>query len=135
MGDIYVGSGDFLFHDRRIPLPQFEAFGIARIPAAKVPRRLLRSASIREGVISTGDSFTPSAEELRFFNREDVPCKEMEAAALAGMARDINLPFVAIKAVTDLVDHPEPEELAFTRNLSRVSQILEDDLVRVIACL
>ena len=128
VGDIYVGGGDFLFHDRRIPLPMFEEFGIGRIPAAYVPEPLMVALGVRSGVISTGDSFAPTSEEAVFFDIEGVACKEMEAGSIAGMARDLGIPFLAVKAVTDLVDHPEPGHDAFQRNLQRVSLKLTEQV-------
>ncbi len=131
IGSIFVGGGDFLFHDRRIPLPKFDEFGIGRIPAL-VDESVRAALGAESGIISTGDSFAPTAEERVFFERERVTCKEMEAASLAGLSRDLGIRFLAVKAVTDLVDHPEPEESAFARNLSRVSQILEDRLIQLL---
>ena len=121
VGDIYVGGRDLLFHDRRIPLPEFKEFGVGRIPAALVESLMLRSLGASAGVVSTGDSFSPTSEEGAFFAAENVTCKEMEATAIAGLSRDLGIPFLAVKAVTDLVDHPEPGHDAFQRNLQRVS--------------
>ena len=129
VGDIFLAGRDFLFHDRRIPLPRFDEFGVGRIPSAVVPDRILRSIDASAGVISTGDSFTPTSEEEAFFAAEEVSCKEMEAATIAGLSRDLGIPFLAVKAVTDLVDHPEPEHEAFERNLARVSERLKEKLV------
>ncbi|MAJ58663.1 MAG: hypothetical protein CL936_00960 [Deltaproteobacteria bacterium] len=132
IGSVYVGGGDFLFHDRRIPLPKFDEFGVGRIPAiADEPIRVALGAE--SGIISTGDSFAPTAEEQAFFKNERVTCKEMEAASLASLSRDLGIRFLAVKAVTDLVDHPEPEASAFARNLTRVSEILEDRLVKLLS--
>ena len=125
VGDIYVGS-KFLFHDRRIPLPKFDEFGVGRIPAAPVPEHLLEGLEASLGVVSTGDSFAPSTEEEAIYLAENVACKEMEAAAIATLCRDLDIPFLAIKAVTDLVDHPEPEAEAFQSNLARVSDLLAE---------
>ena len=134
VGSIYLGSRAFLFHDHRIPLPGFDAFGIGRIEA-RYPAELLEVLDAEPGVVSTGDSFTPCAEELEFFEAEGVHAKEMEAAAIARLARDYGLPFLAVKAVTDMVDHPEPEHEAFLRNLDRVSGALEERLVRLLGWL
>jgi 5'-methylthioadenosine nucleosidase len=131
IGAVYVGGGDFLFHDRRIPLAEFEAFGVGRIPAI-VDESMRMALGAESGIISTGDSFAPTAEEQAFFERERVTCKEMEAASLASLSRDLGVRFLAIKAVTDLVDHPEPEASAFARNLSRVSQILVERLIDLV---
>jgi 5'-methylthioadenosine nucleosidase len=131
IGAVYVGGGDFLFHDRRIPLPKFDAFGIGRIPAI-VDEAMRMALGAESGVISTGDSFEPTAEEQKFFERERVTCKEMEAASIASLSRDLGIRFLAVKAVTDLVDHPEPEKSAFARNLNRVSEILEERLIKLL---
>ena len=131
VGSIYLGSKAFLFHDHRVPLPGFDAFGVGRIPA-RYPEVLLKVLDAEPGVVSTGDSFTPSSEELEFFETEGVHAKEMEAAGIARLASDHGLPFLAVKAVTDLVDHPEPEHEAFLRNLERVSEELADRLVRLL---
>ena len=131
VGSIYLGSKDFLFHDHRVPLAGFDAFGVGRIQA-RYPEELLGVLDAQPGVVSTGDSFTPCEEELAFFEREGVHAKEMEAAGIARLARDHDLPFLAVKAVTDLVDQPEPEQEAFLRNLERVSGELSERLLGLV---
>ena len=124
VGSVYVGTDAFLFHDHWIPLPRFDAFGVGRIPA-RPPKEVVDLLDAEPGVVSSGDSFDTNERELEFFRRETVAAKDMEAAAVARVARDLGVPFVAIKAVTDLVDHPEPGHEAFARNLKRVSGLLE----------
>ena len=127
VGSIYVGSKTFLFHDHHIPMPGFREFGVGRIPARR-PESVLRILDAAAGVVSTGDSFTPTDAELAFFDEEGVHAKDMEAAAIARLAADLDLPFLAVKAVTDLVDDPEPAHEAFERNLARVSGMLQTRL-------
>jgi nucleoside phosphorylase len=45
----------------------------------------------------------------------------MELAALAVVCRLQQVPLVAIKGITDLVDHHEPTHDAFLRNLERTA--------------
>ena len=59
----------------------------------------------------------------------------MEATAIARLSRDLGIPFLAVKAVTDLVDDPEPEHDAFVRNLARVSSLLGDRLHALVEAL
>ena len=134
VGSLYLGTKAFLFHDRRIPLPGFDAFGVGRIPAGH-PEALLELLEAEPGIVSTGDSFTPTEEELAFFEAEGVHAKEMEAAAVAGLAASLGVPFLAVKAVTDLIDHPEPEADSFLRNLERVSAMLQERLQRLLRSL
>jgi nucleoside phosphorylase len=45
----------------------------------------------------------------------------MELAALSVVCREHGLPLVAVKGITDLVDHHEPTHAAFLRNLAQTS--------------
>lgn len=127
VGSLHVADRGILFHDHRVPIAGWDAFGIGRIPAAPTDA-VVEVLGASRGVVSTGDSFTATDEERAFFEREHVVAKEMEAAAVARLARDLGLPFLAVKAVTDLVDAPEPEHEAFARNLARVTAMLETRL-------
>ena len=132
IGDVFIGQEAFLFHDRRIPIPRFREYGLGRIPAWPLAG-LCEALSARPGVVSTGDSFESSPEEMAFFSSEKVVAKEMEAAAIARLAKDLNIPFVALKAVTDLVDHPlEASDEMFERNLEEVADILQGRLHRLV---
>ena len=132
VGDVHLGSGAYLFHDRRIPLAAFEGYGIGRIPALPV-EDLCRVLGAKPGVVSSGDSFTTNTDEIEFFARENVVAKEMEAAAIARVARDLGVPFLTVKAVTDLVDHPEKQSSEmFEQNLQMVTRDLGDRLVRLV---
>ena len=128
IGSIYVGADAFLFHDHWIPLPRFDAFGVGRIPA-NPPDEVVRLLEAERGVVSSGDSFETNEREMAFFAEEDVVAKDMEASAVARVAADLGIPFAAVKAVTDLVDHPEPGHEAFAKNLARVSELLQSRLV------
>lgn len=59
---------------------------------------------IQEGVVSTGNSLDYTPQCMDIMNEHGVAVKEMEAAAVAEVCRDHRVPFVALKAVTDIVD-------------------------------
>ena len=107
VGDAYLAAGEFLYHDHRIPLPGFQELGEARVPAESF-QAVADLLEIEQGVVSSGCSIDATDAELAFFEREQVVAKDMEATAIANVARDRGIPFLSIKAVTDLVDHPEP---------------------------
>ena len=123
VGEIFVSAGHLLFHDRRIPLPHFQVQAQGRWPATPAPN-LARAIGARPGVVSTGNSLDYTADELEFMRRERVAAKDMEACAIAQVCAQCGVPFVAVKAVTDLVDDPEPVQEAFLRNLRTVSALL-----------
>ena len=131
IGAVYLASKAFLFHGRVIPLPGFKEYGVGRIPALPASG-LTEAIDVMQGVVSTSDSFTATPQELAFFDSEDVVAKEMEAAAIARLARDIGVAFLAIKAVTDLVDHPEEEHVAFLKNYQEVTSVLTQRLLGLI---
>jgi nucleoside phosphorylase len=123
VGTIYVSRGDLLFHDRRIPIEAFRLQAEGRWPSTPAGR-LAQAIGAAEGVVSTGNSLDLGPGELEFMHRERVCAKDMEATAIAQVCVQCGVPFVAVKAVTDLVDHPEPVQDAFLRNLRMVSALL-----------
>ena len=130
----YLGGGQFLMHDHRVPLPGFQAQAEARIPAERYPT-LHRLLGLEGGPISSGSSLDATPREMQFFEQEKVVAKDMEATAIASVARDWGTPFLAIKTVTDLVDHPEPSHEQFLRNLASSSAHLTDLLSELIGFL
>ena len=132
VGDVYLGCGAYLFHDRQIPLAQFEGYGVGRIPALPAGT-LCEVLDAKPGVVSSGDSFTSNSDEQAFFIQEEVVAKEMEAAAIARVARDLKVPFLTVKAVTDLVDHPDKQSAdMFEQNLKSVTRDLGNRLVTLV---
>lgn len=127
VGAIYLSQGNLLFHDRRIPLDHFALQAAGRWPSAHAPN-LAAAIGARPGVVSTGNSLDVLPGELEFFAREQVCAKDMEACSIAQVCALAGVPFVAVKAVTDLVDHPEPVQDAFLRNLRMVTALLGERL-------
>ncbi len=62
---------------------------------------------VRSGLIVTGDSFVNSPEkiaEIKSHFPEALAC-EMECAAIAQTARQFNIPFLVVRAISDTADH------------------------------
>lgn len=62
---------------------------------------------VRRGLIVTGDSFVNSPEkiaEIKSHFPEALAC-EMEGAAIAQTARQFNIPFLVVRAISDTADH------------------------------
>ncbi len=131
IGDVIVARSAVLYHDHRVPLEGFAQHGEGRfVPLeAAAAARLLGAAS---GPISSGSSIDVTPDELAFFTREGVLAKDMEAAAIASVCRDLGVPVMHVKAVTDLVDHPEPAHEVFLRNLASTTEVLCDRMVQLV---
>lgn len=134
IGDAYLAADEFLYHDHRIPIPGFREMGEARIPAEPFPA-VAKLLGIRTGPVSSGASIDATDSERMFFEREGAVAKDMEATAIAAVARDRGVPFLAIKAITDLVDHPEPSHEAFLRNLETTTARLSVHLETLLSFL
>ena len=126
VGRSYLGNR-FLYHDHRIPLPGFREMGEARIPGRAWPA-IEGLLEVETGPISSGSSLDTTDAELEFFEREGVVAKDMEATAIAAVCQDAKVPFMALKTVTDLVDHPEPSQDQFLRNLASSADRLTDQV-------
>lgn len=58
--------------------------------------------------------------------------KDMEAAAIAWIASIYNIPFLAIKSITDIVDGEKPTEEEFLQNLNYASDILSKKTIELL---
>jgi len=119
-----VVARDTLFHDARVAIDGFDRVARAhtRLSADdSLLARLAAALDARAGLVSTGSSLDATADELAAFARSGALAKEMELAALAVACRVHAVPLVALKGITDLVDHHEPTHEAFLRNLERTA--------------
>lgn len=134
IGTVYLSHRQFVFHDRNVPIPGFDAFAQGQIPAANTDA-LARATGLKQGVISTGSSLKRSDADLVNIRRFGAVAKEMEAAAVAWVARFFRIPVVAIKSITNLLDAPAPSEAQFLANLETASQALSSATMAVLTAL
>jgi nucleoside phosphorylase len=131
IGDVYLSRERFVYHDRRIPLPGFDRYGIGSFPAAAAAR-VAGDLGLKAGIVTTGNSIDESADDRRLIVESGATVKDMEAAAVADIAQLLDVPVLAVKAVTDLVDsHVETGE-QFVANLAVATDRLRDALVRIL---
>ena len=119
-----VVARDAMFHDARVAIDGFDRVARAHTRLSADEATLARMAATlgaRAGLVSTGSSLDATPDELALFARSGALAKEMELAALAVVCRLHDTPLVALKGVTDLVDHHEPTHAAFLRNLERTA--------------
>ncbi len=124
IGEVFIGN-NFVYHDRRIPIPGFSSFGIGGFqfsPPAEF------CSEFRKAVITTGNSLDITANERRVLMelaKGYVVVKEMEATAIAEMCFQARVPLIAIKAITDLVDGERCSQDEFMQNLQLASHSLQ----------
>jgi len=131
VGDVYISDKRFVYHDRRIDLPDFAPYGIGSYAAAPVDS-LVAAFGLKTGVVTTGNSLDESADDRRMIEESGACVKDMEAAAIAYVCEVTQVPMFALKAVTDLVDHHAPTAEQFTANLALASRRLAETLVKVV---
>jgi 5'-methylthioadenosine nucleosidase len=131
IGDVYLGEEVVVFHDRRIPLPGFDAMGNGHFPV-ECDRELAARCGLALGVVSTGDSLDCTATDLERMTAHGAAVKEMEAAAIGWVCEFYGKPLVLLKAITDLVDHQEETAAQFSRNYAVAVSRLADKLACVV---
>lgn len=136
IGDLVVAR-DTMFHDARVALPGYDALARAHTRLSPSDAQLAAMAArlgARVGLASSGSSLDATADEMALFAREGTLAKDMELAALAAVCREAKVPLAALKGVTDLVDHHEPTQEAFLRNLARTTERLAQSTAAFIHC-
>lgn len=131
IGDVYLSTDRFVYHDRRIDIAGYDEYGIGAYPAA--PADALASATgCKQGVVTTGNSLDETADDRRMILASGACVKDMEAAAVAWIGELLGVPVVAVKAITDLVDSHAGTVEQFEANLATASRRLCEVLITVI---
>lgn len=126
IGDIYLAT-EVLFHHRNIPMGPYEPYGIGRYQAFDF-KKINKKIKFKTGVFSSSDSLTCNKDEMEFFTKNEVVVKEMEAAAIAYICELVNIPYLGIKSITDIVDGGRVTSEEFLENLEKASHHLQDFL-------
>jgi 5'-methylthioadenosine nucleosidase len=128
IGDIFVSEGTIVHHDRRIDLTGFADYGIGHYPvydATEIVEELRqRLPRVRTGIVTSSNSLDESDSDAQMILRSGAQVKEMEAAAVGYVCGLAQVPVMAIKAITDLVDAHASTADQFTANLAHASDRL-----------
>ncbi|KAK4742282.1 hypothetical protein SAY87_000283 [Trapa incisa] len=122
ISDVFVAS-EVAFHDRRIPIPVFDVYGVGLRQTFPTPN-LLKEINLKAGKLSTGDSLDMSPQDEASIIANDATVKDMEGAAVAYVADLMKVPAIFVKAVTDIVDGEKPTAEEFLQNLATVTATL-----------
>jgi 5'-methylthioadenosine nucleosidase len=131
IGDVFLTTA-VAHHDRRIPIPGFDRYGIGHLPSTFDPTSIANELGYKTGVCTTGNSLDRTPEDDALMLQNDASVKDMEAAAIAWSCRLFKVPFLGIKVVTDLVDGGRPTHEEFLENLHTASASLQRALPRVL---
>jgi len=123
IGDIYFSTEAFRFHDRRIPIPGFDRYGIGHYPIHHLPK-MIQALGLKEGVVTTANALDYTELDLKLMSQNNGSVKEMEAAGIAWVAYLLKKPIFALKAITDFVDSDHPTQDQFLKNLAIASEKL-----------
>ncbi|KAL1541147.1 Mutanase [Salvia divinorum] len=130
IGDVFLAS-DVAFHDRRIPIPVFDLYGVGCRKTFSTPN-LAKELNLKVGKLSTGDSLDMCAEDEAAILANDATIKDMEGAAIAYVGHLLNVPVLFLKAVTDVVDGDKPTSEEFLQNLNAVTIALDLAATKVV---
>lgn len=132
IGDVYVSRETIRYHDRRIPLGSYQDYGMGSFHCLPITR-LATQLRLKQAIISTGDSLDMTEEDWQQIKHNQAVVKDMEAAAIAEVAQLTHTHMLAIKSITDLIDHKEKTADQFMRNFQIATQRLASVLPEVIA--
>lgn len=132
IGTVYLSQDYCIFHDRQVPLPGYDASSVGCYPVLDVSA-MAHALQIPQGVVSSGSSLLKKASDLAVMAEHNAVAKEMEAAAIAWVCELYDLPFFALKSITNLLDESAPSEEQFTKNLTTSTQALTESVIQVVA--
>ncbi|WP_416827384.1 5'-methylthioadenosine/S-adenosylhomocysteine nucleosidase [Ectobacillus polymachus] len=114
VGDVVI-STDVRHHDVDVTIFNYEYGQVPGMPAAfeadaelvalaETCMKNVEGVQVAKGTIATGDSFMNDSERVAFIRSKfkDLYAVEMEAAAVAQVCYQYNVPFVIIRALSDI---------------------------------
>mgnify|MGYP006291761495 CR=1 FL=1 len=122
IGDAYLGE-KFVYHDRRIPLPQFEEYGIGGYKGINTDK-IAEDLNLKQGVVSSGNSLDETQKDREMMLKQNTSVKDMEAAAVSWICKIYDIPFISLKVVTDLVDGKDKVQDDFIKNFRIAAESL-----------
>jgi nucleoside phosphorylase len=131
VGDVYLSDDHFVFHDRRIAMPGYERYGVGWYPSVNT-RAMAAALGCKRGIVTTGNSLDETDDDRRMIAATGACVKDMEAAAVAWVAELLEVPALAVKAITDLVDSHVDTIEQFDANLALAMERLVGALVAVV---
>ncbi len=132
VGQVIVADGPVIHHDRRIPLPGFDQLARGGHPSADL-RDVATRLGFVSGPCSTGDSLDAPPADIEAMAAHGTLAKDMEAAAVAGVADRLGVRFTACKVITDIVDGEIATAEEFRANLATASAVLADAVPALLA--
>ena len=87
------------------------------------------------GLICTGDAFVCTAERQEFIRKHfpSVVAVEMEASAIAQACHQFQVPFVVVRAISDVADKESP--MSFEEFLPLAAQSSSEMVIKMVALL
>jgi 5'-methylthioadenosine nucleosidase len=131
IGDVFLTTG-VANHDRRIPIPGFDTYGIGKLMSTVSPITMATTLGYKTGICTTGNSLDWVERDDEMMKENDASVKDMEAAALAWVSKMNQVPYLGVKVVTDIVDGGVPTHEEFLQNLHSAAQSLQQALPRVL---
>ena len=139
IGDVFLSEGALVHHDRRIDIAGFDAYGLGSYPVMEVTALVQELGQqlprIRTGIVTSSNSLDESESDARMIQLSGAKVKEMEAAAVGYVCQLADVPVMAIKAITDLVDAHAATADQFTANLELASVRLRQVVVAALQLL
>jgi 5'-methylthioadenosine nucleosidase len=123
IGDVFVATAT-VNHDRRIPIPGFDRYGVGKLATLTAPR-MREALGLKAGVCSSGNSLDWVQEDMNLMQEHQASVKEMEAASVAWAASMWGTPLLCLKSITDIVDGEKPPQEEFLENLSKAAASLQ----------
>ena len=124
-------SSNIINHDRHIPIPGFDMYGIGKTSSTATPV-LQASLGFKSGVVSSGNSLDYTDKCMDIMKEHQAAVKEMEAAAISWVCEINKLPFLCVKSITDIVDGSRPAQEEFLENLGTAARSLQEAVPRVL---
>lgn len=132
INDVYLGVENFYIIDRRTSMAGYSEYITGKVPCIKATK-FQKDLDIGGAIIASTDSMDLVEEDLKMARNQKAQLLDMEAATIAWVARQFEVPVLVLKGVSHHVHGSTKQQIIeFRQHLLEVSSVLASKVLDVV---
>lgn len=133
MGQVFLAVENAYINDRRTSMKGYEEYITGKVPLLKVAK-LQKDLNLTGAIVSSSDSMDLIEPDVKMARSQKAQLLDMEIGVIAWVARQYDIPLIALKGVSDIFHDVEDKQFLteFYDNLDDTSTVIGNTVLKVI---
>lgn len=134
IGEVFLSKGHVYYHGRHFGSARYKHYAVGKFLCFNL-QGIANDTGAQLGIMSSSDSVLAPPEDLEKMKNLETDAKDMEAAAIAEVCCLNEVPFIAVKAITDFIDSPLSTVEQFRQNYRLATENLANVTMKLVNAL